>query len=142
MANDELVKLYESHKYEELKSVLNSYSSNHSYEIMFFKALFNEKGDEAKFTYEKVFKNTSGRFKRYSAKKLMDYYYANGYYETALKYQKYLVDSENRIAEKPVSVKLEQASPAVKLYVQVGAFGLKENASQLQNMLNTQKKIS
>ena len=68
----------------------------------------------------------------------MDYYYANGYYETASKYQKYLVDSENVTNNKTEYVKQKPVSPTEKLYIQVGAFGLKENASQLQNMLKTQ----
>jgi hypothetical protein len=139
IAADALIELYEAHNYEALKKAIDSYSTNNSYEIMFFRAVFNENGEEAKAAYEKVFSNTNGKLKRYSAKKLMDYYYANGYYDTAKKYQKYLVESETQTTEKNNSSKpVTSVVTQEKLYIQVGAFGLKENAAQLQNMLKTQ----
>ncbi len=137
-AADALIELYEAHNYEALKKALDSYSANNSYEVIFFRTVFNENGEEAKAAYEKVFSNTSGKLKRYSAKKLMDYYYANGYYDTAKKYQKYLVESEAQVAAKNKPLKPATVASKEELYIQVGAFGLKENAAQLQNMLKTQ----
>ena len=138
VGGDALMELYEAHNYEALKKALDSYPSSNSYEVMFFRALFNENGEEAKAAYERVFSNTNGKLKRYSAKKLMDYYYANGYYETAKKYQKYLVESESGVTETRKPSNPATAAKQEELYIQVGAFGLKENAVQLQGMLKTQ----
>ncbi len=140
IADDALMELYDAHNYSALKKTLDSYSGANSYEIIFFRAVFNENSQEAKAAYENVFSHTSGKLKRYSAKKLMDYYYANGYYDTAKKYQKYLVESDARESgtqyeKSPIPLK---TATREELYIQVGAFGLKENATQLQNMLKTQ----
>ncbi|MFC2089110.1 SPOR domain-containing protein, partial [Calditrichota bacterium] len=62
-----------------------------------------------------------------------DYYYAKGYYITASKYQKYLVEKSSDSNIK-TTAEIEQD----KYIIQLGAFGLKENAEQLKTMLETQ----
>ena len=78
----------------------------------------------------------------------MDYYYAKGYYVNASKFQEYLVDEGNgadvanpiqvQQPEIPENKPVQPSIESEKYYIQVGAFSLEENASQLVKMLATQ----
>ena len=131
ITNKSLFDLYENQKYEELKSQIDKLDKNeNSQEIKFLKALFLTNGEEAVKDYLTIFDNAFGELKSIVAKKLSDYYYAKGFYLTAGKYQKYLVETTK-------TPQIEEAR-SVKYIIQLGAFGLKENAVQLQEMLVTQ----
>ena len=58
--------------------------------------IFLENGEEALNIYLRLFKNSYGVFKSIISKKLSDYYYAKGYYLTASKYQKFLVENTSK----------------------------------------------
>jgi len=131
----ELYNSYEKKNFKELKNSLNKYKADNSLDIKFFKALFYQDGEQAKNIFEDVYKHGKGRAKYYSAKKIMDYFYAKGYYVNAAIYQKYIV--EHSVQEK-TSIKTSPESQAEKYYVQAGAFSLSENAEQLVKFLKIQ----
>jgi hypothetical protein len=135
---DRLIELYEAHDYDHLRIEFAQYRAENSYEYKFFNALFNENGEEAKTVYENIFNKGGGLIKRYSAQKLMDYYYAKGYYDSVKKYQEYLVNNDLDKDRKRNAVPSRKSAAPKKLFIQVGAFGLRENAEQLRNMLKTQ----
>jgi len=138
LVNKNLFTLYENLEIEILKSEIERLKNykNKSAEIEFLKTVFLENGEEALTIYLKLFENSYGDLKSIVSKKLSDYYYAKGYYLTASKYQKYLVESTNTkpTKQKNISTKAEQK----KYIIQLGAFGLEDNAAQLQKMLQTQ----
>ncbi len=142
IVNNNLFNLYNSQKFEELKSKIDKLDKNQkkSPEIKFLNTVLMENGEEAVQIYLKLFDSSYGDFKSIVAKKLSDYYYAKGYYLTASKYQKYLVESTSI---KPTQQKNVNIPADTKKYIiQLGAFGLKENAVQLLEMLQTQNLYS
>jgi sporulation related protein len=142
LVNKNLFTLYENQDFEELKSEIDKLDDMHrnSAEIEFLNSVFLENGEDALKIYLKLFDNSYGDLKSIVSKKLSDYYYAKGYYLTASKYQKYLVESTDTKPpkQKNVTIKTEQK----KYIIQLGAFGLKENAVQLLKMLQTQNLYS
>ena len=107
------------------------------YELLFFQTLFVKDGEQAEQKYLSVFEYGSPRLKLLAAKKLMAYFYAAGYYVTSEKYQKYLVEHEIPEATEPQPPVARETAPP-KYYIQVGAFGLAENAKQRVSFLKTQ----
>jgi len=140
--NKNLFELYDSQNFEQLESELAKLDkiNSKSSEIEFLNTIFMENGEEAIKIYLKLFENSHGDFKSVVSKKISDYYYAKGYYLTASKYQKYLVESTRTISkyQKNKSIQTEN----IKYIIQLGAFGLEENAVQLQEMLQTQNLYS
>jgi len=134
--------LYNNNNFEELNSELNKIDKNQiiSPEIEFLNTIFMENGEEALNVYLKLFEKSQGEFKSIVSKKLSDYYYAKGYYLTASKYQKYLVESTSTIPKLQKNKTIQTEN--IKFIIQLGAFGLEENAVQLQEMLQTQNLYS
>ena len=138
LVNKGLFSLYEDLKFEELKSEIDKLDKKYSEspEIKFLNTVFLENGEDALKIYLQLFQNSYGDLKAIISKKLSDYYYAKGYYITSSKYKKYMVEST-----KATSGKQNNKNKHVednKYIIQLGAFGLKENAYQLQEMLQTQ----
>lgn len=136
--NKDLFSLYENNDFDKLKSQLQKINENQkgSSEIQFLEAVFLENGEDALSIYLKLFDSSYGDFKKIISKKLSDYYYAKGYYLTSSKYQKYMVENTNSNASKNKNI--EKQVQQRKYIIQLGAFGLKENANQLKEMLQTQ----
>lgn len=131
-----LYSLYQNEKLEELRFELNKIENNKSSEIEFYNSLFMENGEEALQKYLNIFEKSYGELKSIVSKKLSDYYYAKGYYLTAAKYQKFLVESTD---SKPSQQNNNSVSGNnTKYIIQLGAFAQKENAVQLKEMLQTQ----
>ena len=88
---------YKMHNYAQIQNQLKKISKEkqNSLEFAFFSALFNTNGEEAKKTFQLIFDDGNPRLKKMAAKKLMDYYYAKGYYVNASKYQEFLIDEQN-----------------------------------------------
>ncbi len=114
-------------------------------ERSFYRALFERDGEEAVKIYTKLYREGTKPYLKYlAADRLQDYYYARGYYTTAAEYKQYVADhirdievrsSEEtapRQSENPVNEDKE------KYYIQVGAFGMEDNARQMVKMLQTQ----
>ena len=122
--DNKLFELYKAQNFEELKSELAKFGNNKKPEIEFLKTVFMENGEEALKVYLKIFENSFGNLKSIVSKKLSDYYYAKGYYLTASKYQKYLVESTSTKSQNNNTIQTNHK----KYIIQLGAFGLKENA--------------
>ncbi|MGD9898433.1 MAG: SPOR domain-containing protein [Calditrichaceae bacterium] len=144
---NQLTELYEQHDFDLLKENIGGIEGSYTKtpEYKFFKAVFIENGEEAQKEYKYVFDYGKGRIKYLAAYKMMDYYFARGYYNTAETYQKYILDNEfspvtnvdmEGDSKDPGSPPSENGKDEV--FIQVGAFGYRENAVQLMDMLSTQ----
>jgi len=137
-----LYTLYEQKQYEALKSALGKYSngSSASLDIRFFYAVFEQDAELAKQEYQYIFDHARGKLKNLAAEKLREYYYARGYYVNAEKYHKFIVDSKpadnHAVSGEEPGAGQSGATPAY--FIQVGAFGMKDNARELSQMLATQ----
>ncbi len=136
---ENLYKLYEQNQLQALEESVKRLppAAESDYEGLFFQTLFVKDGEQAEQKYLAIFEHGSPRLKLLAAEKLMAYFYAAGYYVTSEKYQKYIVEHEiPETAEPQTPAKQELAPP--KYYIQVGAFGLAENAKQRVSFLKTQ----
>lgn len=140
----ELEKLYRAGKLEQLRVKTNGFSSSTNPDLLYYKALLTSNGEAAQKIYARVFDAGSKAYKVRAAKKLMDYYYAVGYYVTAEKYQKFIAENSTpedvlnapETVSQPVSK--PSATPESGYVIQVGAFGLPDNAEQQVKFLATQ----
>lgn len=136
---ENLYNLYKQNQLQALEKTVTKLSpaTAGDYELLFFQTLFVKDGEQAERNYLSVFEHGTPRLKLLAAKKLMAYFYAAGYYVTSEKYQKYIVEHE--IPETTEALKqVKQESEPNKYYIQVGAFGLAENAKQRVSFLKTQ----
>jgi len=129
-------KLMKQHRFSELQKQLKQSAPADSEipEYRFCKALFLKDGEQARAIYENLYKTTQGRVRFYAARKLMDYYYAKGYYVNAADYQKYIVEHR----PKEVAPGRLKAAPQTEYFIQVGAFSLRDNALQRKEFLAVQ----
>lgn len=138
---DELFRLYEQKDFKKLQLKVQVLAEQYPDrpEIRFFRTLFEANGETAVKTYTDIYENGTGRIKYLAAEKLMQYYYARGFYLNASKYQKYLADNADSDQEKVTEPKSNDRRETQKLYqIQVGAFSIRDNAQQLSSMLETQ----
>ena len=136
---ENLYNLYKQNQLQALEESLKKIPSavDGDYELLFFQTLFVKDGEQAEQKYLSVFEHGSPLFKLLAAKKLMAYFYAAGYYVTSEKYQKFIVEHEISETAEPQML-VEQKTIPPKYYIQVGAFGLAENAKQRVSFLKTQ----
>ena len=114
-------------------------------ERSFYRALFERDGDKAVETYKKLFQEETKLYLKYlAAERLQDYFYARGYYATSAEYRQYVADHERDIelsrfnAPKDEKEARGYRADEEKYYIQVGAFGIEDNARQMVEMLQTQ----
>jgi hypothetical protein len=134
-----LYELYAEKKLSLLEDEVKKLNNNSDREIdlIFFHALFIEDGDQAIKIYEQLINRAAGLLKKYTAKKISEYYYARGFYVKAAQYEniyKKINISNNQTLKKSENGKTDSL-PSDNLVIQVGAFGSLENASKLKNML-------
>ena len=139
--NERLIQLYRNHDLNGLKKELQpSAVKQNPLTAEFFKAVFLDDGEAAKEIYQHIYDRGYGKIKFLAAEKLQQYYYARGYYITANKYQKYLVENQPPTkaeeVDQPLTVRNQTRNSA--FYIQVGAFGMKENAEQRRKFLKLQ----
>lgn len=130
---DHLYQLYHKKQYSDLKKQVETQKGN-SPDLLFFRTLFVESGDQAITTYESLLKKSQGRLQKLVAQKISEYYYAKGYYVKASEYSQISssVSSEKII---PMATK--------KIYrIQVGAFGYKDNAIRMKDLLEARDIVS
>lgn len=140
---NDIYQLYLNKEYIALKEKLVTVKASlPKAEQLFFETLYIKDAEKAFQVYKELFTKNDGKVKYFSAERLKDYYYAKGYYSTASDYERYLVEHRELIESNTYEIYREvEQSPedTDKFYIQVGAFGLEENARQMQNMLKTQK---
>ena len=131
--------LFEQQRFDELQTKLKqtAKTADNKYELQFFETLFLRDGEKAGRQYEAVYKKATGKAKYYAAKKLMDFYYAKGFYVHAAEFEKYMVEHQIR-QEKPLQPGMPAADETGAYFIQVGAFSLKDNAMQLVGFLAVQ----
>jgi len=142
-SSNDIYYLYQNKEFVKLKEKLATIKATlPKAEQLFFETLFINDAEKAYQTYMDLFNKNDGKVKFFSAERLKDYYYAKGYYSTASDYEKYLVENRELIESSSNEIIQEiEESPedTDKFYIQVGAFGLHENAQQMLEMLKTQK---
>ena len=146
--HDDLYLLYDNHKIDQLDARLTELEKRNlsDPEITFFRATFLESGEEALVIYLDLFDKSSGRLKNLIAARLSAYYFAQGYYVKAQEYEK--LASVNfpvatQVYTKPADnsrTTEDNQIPQPVYIIQVGAFGVKENAEELSEVL-VKKKI-
>ena len=114
-------------------------------EILFFRAVLSDNGEKAFSVYERLYKQSKGPLKNLSAEKLADYYFARGFYVKSSEYKniaktyipvKTIEDvksGDNTKERKP------EQRPSSIYRIQVGAFGVHDNANDLASFLKGKK---
>jgi len=140
---DDIYYLYQNKEFKKLKEKLVSVKAKlPKAEQLFFETLFVDDAEKAYAVYKDLFDKNDGKVKYFAAERLKDYYYAKGYYSTASDYERYLVEHRDLIENSSNEIVNDVEESPVdtdKFYIQVGAFGLIDNAQQMQEMLKTQK---
>ncbi|MBN2423872.1 MAG: SPOR domain-containing protein [Calditrichaceae bacterium] len=149
---DVLYNLYIDNDFNGLKKELDKYINlpeDHP-DLRFYRAVFYADGEAAQRVYQMVFESSDARLKLLAAERLYKYFYAKGYYVNAEKYQKYVAEheiirteySKSQTPDEPVTdmPRIPVADPIKQPlhFVQVGAFGIQDNANELTKMLATQ----
>lgn len=143
----ELVQYYKDRQLTQLQTRLNELekSDPDHKEVRFFKAYFWDNGEEAFTVYQELFNQSYSPLKNLIADKISDYYYARGFYVKAEEYKKIaftLFPVKTKDEKKTVdnnqkkNVKNNQKSIYM---IQVGAFGVIDNANDLAQSLKARK---
>jgi hypothetical protein len=114
-------------------------------EVLFFRTILTNNGDNAFLIYERLFKQSRGPLKKLVAEKLAEYYYARGFYIKSSKFENiakaYIpvkttekIKSGDNIRES----KIERSTKSI-YKIQVGAFSVIENANDLASFLKGKK---
>ena len=141
--DSDIYSLYQNRAFNKLKERLKTVKASlPKAEQLFFETLFISDAEKAFEIYKELFNKNDGKVKYFSAERLQEYYYAKGYYSTASDYEKYLVEHRELVENNTNTIIQDiEESPedTDKYYIQVGAFGLRDNAEQMKKMLDTQK---
>lgn len=145
--HQDLYDYYASKQFDKLNSRVKQLEKNtqNDAEVLFFKTVLNDNGDNAFSVYERLFIQSRGILKKLSAEKLSQYYYARGFYVKSAEYERFaatyipvktteVVKSGDNTKER----KTEQSTPSI-YKIQVGAFGVVENANDLASFLKSKK---
>ena len=119
--------LYQQRKLNELDRLLRDNQSN-APQVVFFKTIFIENGEEAIKVYESLFNNSGGELRPLVAKKISEYYYARGFYVKANEYAQHAAAVDHPV----ISVEKINKNP---YFIQVGAFGYRDNANRMKELL-------
>ena len=125
---DQLKLLYQQKNMDQLRQLVLDNNSD-SPEILFFKTIFNENGEESIRVYETLFSNAGGELKSLIAKKISEYYYAKGFYVKSAGYDKYIDKTATSVSTVPVE-------PQKPYHIQVGAFSYLDNANRMKELLH------
>ncbi len=140
--NGPLLQAYKNHDITSVQKMIRAgVDFESAEEKQFYTALLERDADKAIEVYKQLYSEGSPLFKYLSAERLHDYYYARGYYTTAAGYRRYMVDHAAAIQTRVTTQKNTYETPEMQdesYYIQVGAFGIKDNALQMVNMLRTQ----
>ena len=141
--HQDLFDYYASRQIDKLASRVKQLenSSQTDPEVLFFSTVLTDNGDNAFTVYERLFIESRGNLKILAAEKLSQYYYARGFYVKSAEYEKY---ANTYIPVKTIEIvksgdntkesKTEQSE--IPIYkIQVGAFGVIENANDLAGFL-------
>jgi len=140
----ELYAIYENRDMEQLEQRLATLPKEMDQvpDVVFFRTLFSENGEEAVAVYEKIYSEADGWLKKDTAGKLAQYYYALGYYVKAEEYSAVA----RKTPARPPEVRTKKEAPQTasrpeepRYAIQVGAFGFRDNAQKMLEILNQQR---
>ena len=135
---EQMNNLYHQKKMPELKRLVTS-SNSESHEILFFKTIFNENGEESIHIYESLFPKAKGDLRSLVAAKISEYYYAKGFYVKAAEYAGFVKSIPvTQVPPGPTTNVVEVQTNKV-YYIQVGAFGYLDNANRMKDLLQEKK---
>ncbi len=145
--HDDLFILYKNKKFKRLETRLSELEKRHlnDPEIVFFKTIFKDNGEDAIKIYQDLYKISGGPLKNLLAKKMSEYYFAQGYYVKAQEYsraagQKYKSKpKENSLTADNKNVENLKPKNHLRYIIQVGAFGVEKNAAELADILKRRK---
>jgi len=115
----------------------SEYSNDNHPELLFFRTVFSDNGENAFSVYERLFNQSTGPLKNLAAQKLSEYYFARGFYVKSSEYKNisksYIplkTSEKTKTGDNKIESKPEQQSTSI-YRIQVGAFGIRENADDL-----------
>jgi hypothetical protein len=111
-------------------------------EVLFFSTVLTDNGDKAFSIYERLFIQSHGPLKNLAAEKLAEYYYARGFYIKSKEYEKYAKTYIPVKTTEPLKSgdNNKESNRSGSIYkIQVGAFGVIENANDLAGYLQGKK---
>ena len=146
---EELYRLYGAHALAELEKRLSTLPQDAEQipDIVFFRTVFDENGEEAARIYEQLFEASDGWLKKVTADKLAQYHYARGYYVKAADFAAIAEAAPARLDRNPVLQRKPDTTPPAdrtqiqeyRYAIQVGAFGYRDNAEKMLDLLNKQR---
>jgi hypothetical protein len=143
----DLFAFYQERQLNKLENRLRELEKNNTTdpEIEFFKTIFTDNGKNAIKVYEKIWEKSETPLKYLLAEKISDYYYALGFYVRAGEYKKISqinFPAQPKVIDKAVDSKTEDSigdKTKPKYMIQVGAFGVWQNADDLAQFLKRKK---
>jgi glycosyltransferase involved in cell wall biosynthesis len=140
----ELYTLYQNREMEQLELRLATLPKEMDQvpDVVFFRTIFSENGEEAVAVYEKIYGEADGWLKKETAGKLSQYYYALGYYVKAEEYATIARETPARLPETKTKTEIPEAAPRPeepRYAIQVGAFSYRDNAQKMLEILNQQR---
>jgi len=143
----DLFEYYGNRQVDKLKNriqQLGNTSQNDS-EILFFRTVLTDNGDNAFSVYDRLFKQSHGPLRNLIAGKLAEYYYARGFYVKSSEFENiakaYIpvkTTDETKSGDNIEESKTERSTASI-YKIQVGAFGIIDNANDLANFLEGKK---
>lgn len=120
-------------------------STQNDLEVLFFSTVLADNGDNAFSIYERIFGQSRGPLKNLAAEKLAEYYYARGFYVKSSDFKNIAITyipiktTEDIISgDNTIESKIEQSTKSIYM-IQVGAFGVVDNANDLASFLKGKK---
>jgi hypothetical protein len=116
-------------------------------EILFFSTVLSENGQSAFTVYDRLYKQSKGPLKNLAAEKLAEYYFARGFYVKSSEYKNIAKTyipvktiEESKVGDNKKVRKTDQKDTSI-YKIQVGAFGVRENAKDLASFLRGKKMV-
>ena len=145
--HQDLFTYYSNRKIDQLETRLKQLENvnQNEPEILFFRTILSDDGENAFNVYDRLFKASKGPLKNLAAQKLAEYYYARGFYVKSSEYKNiaktYIplkTSEESKSGDNTKEYKIEPRSTSI-YKIQVGAFGVRENANDLAEYLKDKK---
>jgi hypothetical protein len=145
--HQDLFKYYENRQIDKLEIRIQKLGNTgqNDPEILFFSTVLSDNGDNAFAVYERLFKQSEGPLKNLVAQKLAEYYYARGFYVKSSEFKNiantYIpVKTTEEIKSGDNTRESHNEQRIASIYkIQVGAFGVRENANDLASFIKGKK---
>lgn len=145
--HQDLFTFYENRQIDLLKTRVQQLKdvNQNDPEVLFFSAVLSDNGENAFGIYERLFKDSKGSLKNLAAEKLAEYYFARGFYVKSSEYKNiaktYIpVKTTDDRKSGDNNIKRKSKQEGTSIYkIQVGAFGVRENANELASFLKSKK---